>query len=204
MSPRVDLRVAQLLNARLCHDLVGPVAAINNGVELLGDEDPDFVRDAVALVGDSARKAANRLQFFRFAYGLSRSAMAGPPPPQLAAALFEGSAILCEYDSAYEAEGFEWHRLACNLLLVGGEALPRGGRLTITPGSAGPSLEGIGEGNGLSAETCAALALAVSTEALTARTVGAYYTGVLAQALGCRLVVQNLPGSFQVVAEPAE
>ena len=58
MTQPIDLRVIELLAARLCHDLIGPVAAIANGVELLAEEDPDFVRDAVALIEESARKAS--------------------------------------------------------------------------------------------------------------------------------------------------
>ena len=203
MISHIDLRVSQLLAARICHDLVGPVAAINNGVELLGDDDPDFARDAVALVGDSARKAANRLQFFRFAYGASQTALAGPPPQQLAQALFEGTAILCEYGDAPKADGIDWHRLACSLLLVGSEALPRGGRLTITPGMVAPNLQGVGEGNGLSAEICAALTRTAPVADLTARTVGAYYAALLAEAQGCRLVTRNQPGGFSIATEPS-
>jgi len=71
MTQPIDLRLLELLAARLCHELIGPVAAIGNGVELLAEEDPDFVREAVALVEESARKANRRLQFYRFAYGCS-------------------------------------------------------------------------------------------------------------------------------------
>ena len=68
MTGAVDMRVLELLTARLCHELSGPIAAISNGVELLAEEDPDpglagasFMRDAVALVSQSARRAASRL-----------------------------------------------------------------------------------------------------------------------------------------------
>src|SRR5712691_824923 len=84
MIRAIDLRVVELLAARLCHDLIGPISAISNGVELLADEEPEFARDAVALVGDSARKASGRLQFYRFAYGFSGGRLAGPAPYQLA------------------------------------------------------------------------------------------------------------------------
>src|SRR6185437_6806303 len=77
MSMLVEMRVVELLNSRLCHELVSPVGAINNGVELLGEEDPDFVRDAIQLIGQSARKASQRLQFYRFAYGTAVSAGSG-------------------------------------------------------------------------------------------------------------------------------
>ena len=48
MSRLIDLRVLELLAARLCHELISPIGAIANGVELLGEDDPEFVRDATA------------------------------------------------------------------------------------------------------------------------------------------------------------
>ena len=61
---------ASLLCSRLCHDLVGPVGAITNGVELLVDEsDPEMQRRCLDLVADSARQTANKLKFFRLAFG---------------------------------------------------------------------------------------------------------------------------------------
>src|SRR5260370_9551500 len=68
---KIDLRVLELLSARLCHELSGPIAAINNCVELLAAEhpglgsspNPAFLHDAVALVSERARRARFRLQF---------------------------------------------------------------------------------------------------------------------------------------------
>ena len=202
MNPFLDLRVFELLSARLCHDLVGPIAAINNGVELLTDEDPEFVRDAISLVGDSARKAANRLQFYRFAYGFSQGAMAGPAPHALASGLFDGTAILCDYGEGVRALGLEWQKLACNLLMVGGESLPRGGSLMLSAGALGPALDAVGEGAGPSAAARSALVLEVPVAELTARTISAYFTGLLGQALGCRLVTTSEPGSFRISPAP--
>src|SRR5215471_2849316 len=83
----VPMRVLELLTARLCHELSAPIAAINNGVELLAEEETvfergmNFSRDAAELISESARRAASRLQFHRFAYGFGRGSMiAGPAP----------------------------------------------------------------------------------------------------------------------------
>jgi hypothetical protein len=70
----IELRVLELLCARFCHEMVSPVGAIGNGVELLDEDDPDFVREAIALIGQSARTASRRLQFYRFAYGTAPTA----------------------------------------------------------------------------------------------------------------------------------
>src|SRR3569623_1784354 len=67
MNP-VDL--ASLLCSRLCHDLMSPVGALINGIELLADEqDPDMREKCLELLADSARASANKLKFFRLAFG---------------------------------------------------------------------------------------------------------------------------------------
>ena len=193
----LDLRVLELLTARLCHELSGPIAAINNGVELLADEpvlangrvDPDFAQDAMALVGDSASRAARRLQFYRFAYGFGHGGlMVGSAPDKLAIRFFEGTRIVCNYGDSLRAMSLDWQRLACNLLLIGAEVLSRGGSLVLAAGPAGISVDAIGEFAALSPDTSAALELATPVAALTSRSVQAYFTGLLAETLGRRLV----------------
>lgn len=202
MTPRTDLRIAELLVARLCHDLIGPVAAINNGAELLDEDDPDFVADAVALVGESARVATRRLQFYRFAYGFNSGGLAGPAPYQLADEFFAGTRITCDYGQAVRALSLEWQKLACNMLAIAGEALPRGGYLSLTAAARALDVEAVGEGGGPSPETGAALTLAVAVADLTARTVGAYLTGLVSRSLGCRVAVTCEPGRFRLTAAP--
>ena len=64
----VDL--ASLLCSRLCHDLMSPVGALSNGIELLDDEDdPAMKEKCLELLADSARTTANKLKFFRLAFG---------------------------------------------------------------------------------------------------------------------------------------
>jgi histidine phosphotransferase ChpT len=65
-----SVEFASLLCSRLCHDLLSPVGAMNNGIELLVDEeDPDMRARVIELLADSARAAADRLKFFRLAFG---------------------------------------------------------------------------------------------------------------------------------------
>src|SRR5580658_5983515 len=70
---QIDLRVLELLASKLCHDLVSPVSAINNGVELIEDIGGSVVDEAMKLIGDSAGHAARRLRLFRIAYGRAGS-----------------------------------------------------------------------------------------------------------------------------------
>ena len=198
MTRPVDLHVVELLAARLCHDLLGPISAISNGVELLADEEPGFARDAVALVGESARKASRSLQFYRFAYAFGGGRLAGPEPHLLAAEFFAETAIQCDYRAEARALPLEQQKLVCAMLAVAGEGLPRGGRLVLSAGAVGPEIEATGAGSGPSPEIRAALSLAVPAAELTSRTVGAYFTGLLAEALGRRLVVSDQAGGFRL------
>jgi histidine phosphotransferase ChpT len=196
------LRVVELLSARLCHDLISPVAAIANGAELLGEDDPDFAREAVTLVGNSAREANARLQFFRFAYGFGGGGLAGPAPYQLAAEYFAGSAVKCDYGEAARALPLVQQKLVCAMLLVAGEALPRGGRLAARAASGGPEIDAVGDAISLSEETRAALTRAADPAELTTKTVTAYFAGLLAAAQGRILVVSDRAGGFGLGAPP--
>lgn len=180
----LDLRVAMLLMARLCHDLAGPIGAFGNGVEMLADPEPGFAREAMRLAAGSAAEAASRLQFYRLAYGLGGADAA---PAELARGFFAATTIACDYASSARQLPPAGQKLACNLLLVGAEGLPRGGSLLVTANARGLAVEAVGEAAALPAEHMAALTAAVPTTALTPRTVQAYFTGLLAGAEGLRL-----------------
>jgi histidine phosphotransferase ChpT len=127
---------ASLLCSRLCHDLLSPVGALNNGLELLADEhDPEMRARCLELLGESARASANKLKFFRLAFG--------------AAGGFGETIDTREAHSAIEGLFGDNHRVTIgwmidepvlpkqaikvllNLALIGGDALVRGGQLDI-------------------------------------------------------------------------
>ena len=197
----IDMRVCELLSARLCHDLAGPIAAIANGAERLDDDDADFAREAATLISGSAATAARRLQLFRYVFGFSRGAHAGPPPHALGIEYFAGSGVECVYSDPVRALEPEWQRLACNLLFVGADGLPRGGRLALEEAPGGIVLSATGEGNGLPQESRDALALTAPVAELTSRSVTAYFAGMLASSLGRRLVLTAEPGRFRINTE---
>ena len=64
-------RLASYVASRICHDLISPVGAINNGVEFMEEmgEDPEQRKDALGLISHSASQASAKLQAFRIAYG---------------------------------------------------------------------------------------------------------------------------------------
>jgi histidine phosphotransferase ChpT len=196
MSTLIDMRVLDLLSARLCHELISPVGAIANGVELLGEDDPDFVQEATSLIAQSARKAGQRLQFYRFAYGASSGGGSGPDPRQLVDGLLEGGKTVCEWRPEALGLPAAWRKLACNLVVFAGETLPRGGTMTVaaTTGTA-PSLDVTAQGEtiNLTGDGREALAMRTPVAELTSRTIHGYYTACLARQLAASVAVDETP-----------
>src|SRR5256885_14287733 len=98
-----DLDFAALLVSRVCHDLVSPVGAVVNGLEILADErDPAMRADALKLVASSAEQAAARLQFARIAFGAAGSADAALDLMELgriASGLLSGGKVAMQWDA---------------------------------------------------------------------------------------------------------
>jgi histidine phosphotransferase ChpT len=193
MSRLVDLRVLELLAARLCHELISPIGAVANGVELLGEEDPEFVRDATALIGTSAKKAGQRLQFYRFAYGSSATGEAvGLDPCELVAGLFEGGKLSCSWRAEAMMLPVEWQKLACNMVVLVAETLPRGGTINVAVGpQAARCLEIVGAGEVINVtdELRAAVARKTNLADLTARSIQGYFTASLGESLGLTITL---------------
>lgn len=202
MSAGPGLRVAELLAARLCHELISPISAVGNGIELFVEEGGDIAEDALSIAAESARRAAARLQFYRFAYGFSGEAeTAGPPPFELAARYFEASAVTCDYREDVRCLPLRRQKLACNLLLVGAMTLLRGGRLILDTERGGLRLDITGGPVSLAGELDAALRLATLPQDLTPRTVQGYLVGLLARAEGWQVgSLQTGPGQLRLSA----
>lgn len=130
----VDL--ASLLCSRLCHDLMSPVGALNNGIELMADEqDPEMRDRCVELLADSAKATANKLKFFRLAFGAG-GGFADAIDANEAKVALEGifgaeRRIELGWMVATEKLSKGAMKLLLNLALIAGDALVRGGRLDV-------------------------------------------------------------------------
>lgn len=124
--------LAALLCSRVCHDIISPVGAINNGLELLDEGGAD--EDAMRLIRASAVNASARLQFARLAFGAAGSA-------GMQIDTGDAEAVARGF-IANEKPQFEWQgeraflpkakvKLLLNLILVANAAIPRGGKLAV-------------------------------------------------------------------------
>ena len=127
---------ASLLCSRLCHDLLSPVGALNNGIELLSDEhDPEMRARCLDLLGESARASANKLKFFRLAFGAA-GGFADDVDTREARVAIEGlfggdGRIQLGWMVDEPSMSKAALKVLLNLVLIAGDALVRGGRLDV-------------------------------------------------------------------------
>ena len=127
---------ASLLCSRLCHDLLSPVGALNNGIELLADEhDPEMRARCLELLAESARASANKLKFFRLAFGAA-GGFADVVDTREARAAIEGlfggdGRIQLGWMVDEPTMSKAALKVLLNLVLIAGDALVRGGSLDI-------------------------------------------------------------------------
>jgi histidine phosphotransferase ChpT len=143
MNP-VDL--ASLLCSRLCHDLMSPVGALNNGIELLADEtDPEMREKCLELLADSARASANKLKFFRLAFGAAGGFGEEVDTHEAEAALEGLFGPERRIELGWAVGDDKLPKVAVkvllNLALIAGDALVRGGRLDVAAERSGRAIE---------------------------------------------------------------
>lgn len=126
---------AGLLCSRLCHDLVSPVGAINNGVELIKDPgNADMQEQIIALLSDSAVQTSNKLKFFRIAFGLGGGLgeeLTIEEAKVALSALFDGGKISLEWQHQQSTLGKDLIKIILNVALTAGEAILGAGTVTI-------------------------------------------------------------------------
>lgn len=185
----IDFRVLELTCSRLCHDLISPITAVNNGMELLSDSPADIIDEIKDLLSNSAGEASRRLQFYRIAFGLggSDSAPIGlEEAGRLAQGLLDGGKIQLDWPSGNGLPdiGKPATKVLLNALLMGIDALPRGGKITIAVKNGSDisfQVDAEGKGARIKEECELALSNDISPNDLTPRSVQAYLTKQLVE-----------------------
>ncbi|MFQ5534875.1 MAG: histidine phosphotransferase family protein [Sphingomonadales bacterium] len=201
-----DIDLAALLCSRLCHDLVSPVGAISNGAEILDEDvDEDMRRQAVKLMSHSAHQAALRLQFFRMAFGtagVSTQPAGVLEAHKVASRFFEDGKVTLQWELPRLVLTRNAVKLLLNMILVGGEALVRGGGLKVTVeqvrGGVRLTVAATGAGVKLHENIDALLNGSVHDSELETRTAPAKLAGDLAREMGATLVAEKY-GDNQVL-----
>ena len=209
MAERVELDaldLAALMCSRVCHDIISPVGAIINGLEVLDEDNGEEMRDfAFNLIRKSAGQASAKLQFARLAFGAAGSAGAEID-------LADAEKVARGYMGGEKAE-FAWEsprvlmpknlvKLLLNLILLANAAVPRGGTIKVMVDGAMPPRFTL-RCSGPSARVPPAFEKLVQGDIsgvpVDAQSVQAYYTGALARA--CRMRISASLAGDDVVVE---
>jgi histidine phosphotransferase ChpT len=197
--------LAALLCSRVCHDIISPVGAIENGLELLDDGIADA--DAMQLIRTSARNASARLQFARIAFGAAGSAgmqIDTGDAEKVATAFLANEKPELSWEGARALLPKNQVKLLLNLILVGNGTIPRGGRLRV-------ALDDLAARPRFAVTTSGPMLRVPPTflelhssgklaEGIDAHTVQPYYTLLLAREAGMEISVRATPEEIVLAA----
>jgi histidine phosphotransferase ChpT len=201
------LDLAALLSSRVCHDLINPVGAIVNGLEVMDSsnkaEDKEF---ALELIRKSAVSTSARLQFCRIAYGAAGSAGTQidlGDAQKVARGHLEDEKTKLTWNLPHVFLAKNRVKLLLNMLVIAQQAIPRGGELVVDPVGEGDAMSfrirsvapNAREPHGIAEQ----LNLANAT-AVTAHAVQPYYTALLAQACGLKIELTKDEGVVTLLA----
>ena len=191
-----DLTFAMLLSSRICHDLISPVGAFNNGLEILEEVTTDEMRgDAMNLMKTSATSASAKLQFMRMAFGAGGSvseAVSLDEAKSLTEALIAPTSVELDWQAAPVTLDRRIVKLLLNMILIGVEALPRGGTLRVgvrREGATNLMISAEGEKVRLSEAASGILRNGFDLKTLEAKESNLALTNMLAGSLGASIYV---------------
>jgi len=216
MSTSVDIGILELLASKVCHDLISPIGAVNNGIEFLEDMGPDAGKEVTDLIAFSAGQASAKLKAYRMAYGAGGADDSiKPEEVHLAIQDIVGAEDKVTQDwDAYGDFGYGDDRpkafckmLICGLILAM-DSMPKGGTLHVGAGkeSGQTLITANGEDASIREQSGEALTLAMSREGLEPKYMHAYMTGLLGMAYGYSFSIINADtGSVEItIVHPAE
>jgi histidine phosphotransferase ChpT len=198
------LDLAALLCSRVCHDLISPVGAVVNGIEVMEDDADEQTKTfALDLIRKSAATASARLQFCRLAFGAAGSAGAAIDTGDaegVARGMMEDEKVKISWSLPRVLLPKNRVKLLLNLLVLAGSTIPRGGSLAVAAIGEGDTMGFKVTSSGLNARIPAAVPALVAGEAenpVDAHAIQPFYTGLLARA--CSMSVTLAPEGDQIV-----
>ncbi|MGC2224325.1 MAG: histidine phosphotransferase family protein [Methylocella sp.] len=213
------LDLAALLCSRVCHDVIGPVGAIINGLEMLDEEQDAEMRGfALELIKKSAGQASARLQFCRLAFGAAGSggvSIDTSDAATVARGLFGGERTKLEWNVPPLRVPRNNVKLILNLCLIAATAIPRGGVIEVTLSGAEETARITVTAKGTNAKLAGHLPLLLAGTPdhppAGPQDIQAYYAGRVAKAANMtltvaadadRVMIEAQPLSAKVIAEP--
>ncbi len=193
-TPIEALDLAALLCSRVCHDLISPVGAIVNGLEVLAEEkDEETKTFALELINKSARTASAKLQFCRIAFGAAGSAGAQidlGDAETISRGFLEDDKTKLAWNLPRALSPKNRVKLLLNMLLIAAQTIPRGGSLAVDPIGEGEAMGFKVSATGVNAKVPPAVAALLAGDAgdsgLDAHRIQPFYASLLAQSCGVK------------------
>lgn len=190
------LDLAALMCSRVCHDVISPVGAIVNGLEVLEDEKDESMREfAQDLIRKSAKQASARLQFARIAFGAAGSAGASidlGDAAQVARGFIEDDRVKLHFEAPRVLLPKNQVKLFLNVLMLATHAIPRGGEISVSAvvdGDVGKfTIRATGKTARIPPHAEELLKGEAESGAIDAHAIQPYYTGLIARAAGYGVV----------------
>jgi len=199
-----DLDLAALLCSRVCHDVISPVGAITNGLELLEVEDDESMREmAMDLVKKSAKQASAKLQFCRIAFGAAGSAgsmIDMGEAGDVARAFVGEEKVKLEWQAPRENRPKAEVKLVLNMMLLGIAGIPRGGKVLVGVDGGGFVVRAEGDQARIPERIAEVISGSTNGQELDARLVQPYYSKRLAASAGLTLSMELDNGAVVVRA----
>jgi len=205
------LDLAALLCSRVCHDVINPVGAIVNGLEVLDDEDdPAMKTFALELIKKSSKTASARLQFARVAFGAAGSAGASidlGDAENVARGFIHDDKVSLTWSAPRLLMPKNKVKLLLNLLVVATSTIPRGGSVAVevTGDAQTARFDILTAGSHSRVPTGLLGLLAGEPEAgtLDSHAIQPYYAGLIARAAAMTVTVTAVEGGVRIVALPS-
>jgi histidine phosphotransferase ChpT len=193
------LDLASLACSRVCHDVISPVGAIVNGLEVLEEEKDEEMRQiALDLIKKSAAAASARLQFCRLAYGAAGSAGAmidTSDAETVTRGLINDERTKLVWNGARQMAPKNKVKLLLNLCVLAFAAIPRGGVVTVSVQGEGDKLEATIEAKGVNARVAKGAAALIAGEpesgTVDAHSIQPYFAGVVARSCAMAVSVES-------------
>lgn len=192
----INIKILELLASKICHDLISPIGAVNNGVEFVQEMGAEDAGDAIDLIAYSANQASSKLQAYRMAYGAGGADNSIKPEDvhdlieriitaddKIQQDWDKDAPMGLNPDTFERPEGFA--KMLVSAFLLAMDSLPKGGVMKAFEGEDGViHVTAEGENACIRERSAEALDLTMSETDLEPKYVHAFITGILSKRYG--------------------
>lgn len=204
LSHAIPARASELLISKICHDLVSPIGAVNNGIEFMADMGDEGLGDGIGLIEHSARQASVRLQLFRMCYGAggSDAKITGKVIYETFQNYIEDSKVSMEWDLMNDMPDQDlpagFLKTILNMMVFVFESLPKGGVVSVTMQEDKMTVHGKGILVKPKDDSIESFSGELDIESLTPRSIHGYMTKQYANLFGLNVGISVSEGGIDL------